>query len=146
MKSLFAILPVLSAVVLTILGTASAQDASGRTATSVQAASNSTDARPTGDELSLARYFRELATQEHALADSYRRMAALYKDKTAPLGLDPSSARELRNQYRRLAEIETKTAEAANDLAEYHGRLAESTRNICSEPVRRHPSFSSFGK
>jgi hypothetical protein len=146
MKSPFAILPAACAFLLTTLGTAIAQDRGGRTRTPVQAEADSTDSEPPGDELSLARYFRELASQEYALADSYRHTAAVYKDTTMPRGLDLSSARDLRNQYSRLAEIETRAAQATDDRAEYLSRLAEATRNIGSKAVRRNPSFSSFGK
>jgi hypothetical protein len=65
---------------------------------------------------------------------------------TPPLGLDPASARELKHEYRRLAEIGTKAAQAADDLADYHSGLAESIRNIRAESVRSNSPFSSLGK
>jgi hypothetical protein len=61
---------------------------------------------------------------------------------TTPLGLDP----ELKHEYWRLAEIGTKAAQAADDLADYHSGLAESMRNIRAESVRPNPPFSSLGK
>jgi hypothetical protein len=77
------------------------------------------------DHFRLAEYFRDLAAQEQGLAKSYDRMAKIYKDRTPPPGLDPASARELKKQYRRLAETEKRAAEAAADVAAYHARMAD---------------------
>jgi hypothetical protein len=83
-----------------------------------------TNASTPEDHLRLAEYFRDLATQEQALAESYDEIAAIYKKKTAPPGLDPASARKLRNQYQRLAETEKKAASTAENVSAYHSRLA----------------------
>jgi hypothetical protein len=77
------------------------------------------------EHLRLAGYFRDLAAQEQALAKSYDRIAKIYKDKILPPGLDPALAREMKNQYRRLAATEKRAAEAATTVAAYHARLAE---------------------
>jgi hypothetical protein len=77
------------------------------------------------DHLSLAVYFRELASQEEALAKSYDHLARIYKEKVLPAGLDAVSAREMKDQYKRLAEVEKKAAAAAATIAAYHTRLAE---------------------
>jgi hypothetical protein len=96
----------------------------------------------TVDPLSLARYFRDLASQEEALAESYEHMAALYKENAPAQGVDPVPATEMDNQYRRLAEIERRAAKLTASLADYHSRLAEESH----APRRANPSFSSFGK
>jgi hypothetical protein len=93
------------------------------------------------DHLSLAGYFRDLASQEQALAESYEHIAALYKENPQHQGADPVPA-EMENQYRRLAEIERRAAKLTESLADYHGRLAEESR----APRRANPPFSSFGK
>ena len=94
------------------------------------------------DHLSLAGYFRDLASQEQALAESYEHTAALYKENAPPRGVDPVPATEMENQYRRLAEIERRAAKLTASLADYHSRRAEE-----SHAARRaNPSFSSFGK
>jgi hypothetical protein len=94
------------------------------------------------DHLSLAGYFRDLASQEQALAESYEHIAALYKENAQHQGADPGPAAEMENQYRRLAEIERRAAKLTASVAEYHGRLAEESR----ASQRANPSFSSFGK
>jgi hypothetical protein len=94
------------------------------------------------DHLSLAGYFRDLASQEQALAESYEHIAALYKENTRHQGANPVPAAEMENQYRRLAEIERKAAKLTASLADYHGRLAEESR----ASRRPNPPFSSFGK
>ena len=94
------------------------------------------------DHFSLAGYFRALASQEQALAESYEHIAALYKENAQHQGAEPVSAAEMENQSRRLAEIERKVATLTASLADYHSRLAEVSYAL------RHatPSFSSFGK
>jgi hypothetical protein len=145
MKSRFTILmSALSASLWTTLGPATAQDAGRGSSMPVQA--STTNAAPPEDAESFAKHFCELASHERALADSYRHLAAFYKNRTPPLGLDPASARELKRQYRRLAEIVMKSAQAVDDLANYHSGVAESIRNIRAEPVRPNPPFSSLGK
>lgn len=72
----------------------------------------------------LAKYFQDLALQEQALAESYKRIAKMYEQKMPPSDVDPASARELKNHYRRLAETQRKTAETAARVATYHTRLA----------------------
>jgi hypothetical protein len=94
------------------------------------------------DHLSLAGYFRDLASQEQALAESYEHIAALYKENAQHQGADPGPAAEMENQYRRLAEIERRAAKLTASLAEYHSRLAEESH----ASRRANPSFSSFGK
>jgi hypothetical protein len=94
------------------------------------------------DHVSLAGYFRNLASQEQAMAESYEHIAALYKENAPPQRVDPVPATEMENQYRRLADIERRAAKLTASLADYHGRLAE-----VSHALRRaNPSFSSFGK
>jgi hypothetical protein len=94
------------------------------------------------DHLSVAGYFRDLASQEQALAESYEHIAALYKENAQHQGADPVQAAEMENQFRRLAEIERRAAKLTASLADYHGRLAEESR----APRRANPPFSSFGK
>jgi hypothetical protein len=94
------------------------------------------------DHVSLAGYFRNLASQEQALAESYEHIAALYKENAQHQGADPVPAAEMENQYRRLAEIERRAAKLTTSLADYHSRLAEASR----APRRPNPTFSSFGK
>ena len=96
------------------------------------------------DHLSLENHFRDLASQERALAESYEHLAALYKQK--PQGLDPASARKMKNLYRRLAEIQRKAARAAQNLAEYHSGVVELMSHTPAVPKRSNPAFSSFGK
>ena len=79
----------------------------------------------TADHLLLARYFRDLASQEQALAESYERLAEIYQEQSPPPGLDAAKTRELNDQYRRLAEAERKGAVTAAGIAAYHSRLAE---------------------
>jgi hypothetical protein len=94
------------------------------------------------DHLSLAGYFRDLASQEQELAESYEHIAALYKENVPPPGVDPVPAREMENQYRRLAEVERRAAKLTASLADYHSRLAEASH----APRRPNPTLSSFGK
>ena len=94
------------------------------------------------DHLRLAGYFRDLASQELALAESYEHIAASYKENAQHQGADLVPAAELENQYRRLAEIERRAAKLTASLAAYHGRLAEESR----ASRRPNPTFSSFGK
>jgi len=88
------------------------------------------------DHLRLAKYFRELAAREQALAKSYEQLAKIYKERALPAGLDLAAAREIRIQYRRLAETEKKAAEAATTVAEYHARLAELVERLPAEAPR----------
>jgi hypothetical protein len=46
------------------------------------------------DHFDLVKYFKDLASQERALAESYRRIARIYEEKTPPSDLDPASGRE----------------------------------------------------
>ena len=92
------------------------------------------------DHLSLAGYFRDLASQEQALAESYEHIAALYKENAQHQGADPVPAAEMENQYRRLAEIERRAAKLTASVADYHGRLAEESR----ASRRANPPFSSL--
>ena len=94
------------------------------------------------DHVSLAGYFRDLASQEQALAESYEHIATLYKENAQHNGADPVPATEMENQYRRLAQIERRAAKLTASLADYHSRLAEESR----APRRANPTFSSFGK
>jgi hypothetical protein len=94
------------------------------------------------DHSSLAGYFRDLASQEEALAESYEHIAALYKENAQHQGADLGPGAEMESQFRRLVEIERKAANLTASLADYHGRLAE--EGLASR--RANPSFSSFGK
>jgi hypothetical protein len=94
------------------------------------------------DHFSLGGYFRDLASQEQAMAESYEHIAALYKENAPPQGVNPVPATEMENQYRRLAEIERRVANLTASLADYHSRLAE----ISHAPRRANAPFSSFGK
>jgi hypothetical protein len=97
------------------------------------------------DHFRLAEYFRDLAAREQALAKSYERIAKIYKDRTLPTGLDPASARELKNQYRRLAETEKRAAEAAATVAGYHARLADLVDHLPVPPAKQaNPQDSAF--
>jgi hypothetical protein len=94
------------------------------------------------DHLSWAGYFRDLASQEQALAESYEHIAALYKENAQHRGAEAAPAIEMENQYRRLAEIERRAANLTASLADYHSSLAE-----VSHALRRtNPSFSFVGK
>ena len=77
------------------------------------------------DQLRLAEYFRELASVERELAESYSRIEAAWREKAPPPGLDPALSHKLKNQYKRLAEIEERAAAAASATAVYHSRLAD---------------------
>jgi len=94
------------------------------------------------DHVSLAGHFRDLASQEQALAESYEHIAALYKENPQHQGADPVQSAEMENQYRRLAEIERRAAKLTESLADYHSRLTRESR----APRRANPPFSSFGK
>jgi hypothetical protein len=94
------------------------------------------------DHLSLAGYFRDLASQEIALAESYEHIAALYKENAQHKGADSVQVAEMENQFRRLAEIERRAAKLTASLADHHSRLAEASH----APLRPNPTFSSFGK
>jgi hypothetical protein len=94
------------------------------------------------DHFSLAGYFRDLASQEKALAESYEHIAALYKENAQRKGADAVPAAEMENQFKRLAEIERRAAKLTERLADYHSRLAKES----SARRRPNPSFSSFGK
>jgi hypothetical protein len=94
------------------------------------------------DHLSLAGYFRDLASQVQALAESYEHIAALYKENAQHQGADLVQAAEMENQYRRLDEIERRAAKLTASLADYHDRLAKESRT----PRRANPTFLSFGK
>ena len=93
----------------------------------------------------LADYFRELAAREQALAKSYEQIAKMYKAEALPTGLDAAAAREIRNQYRRLAETEKRAAEAATSVAAYHTHLAEIVERLPVEATKRaNPQDSAF--
>lgn len=94
------------------------------------------------DHLSLAGYFRGLASQEQALAESYEHIAALYRENSQHPGACLIPAAEMENQYRRIDEIERRAAKLTASLADYHDRLAEESR----APRRTNPTYSSFGK
>jgi len=96
------------------------------------------------DHFRLAEYFRDLAAREQALAKSYDRIAKVYKDKTLPSGLDPALAREMKNQYRRLAETEKRAAEAAATVAAYHARLAELVDHLPLAAKQPNPQDTAF--
>jgi hypothetical protein len=97
------------------------------------------------EHLHLAQYFRDLASQEQALAKSYERIAKIYKEKTLPPGLDAALAREMKNQYRRLADTEKRAAEAAVAVAAYHARLAELVERLPIETAKpANPQDSAF--
>ena len=94
------------------------------------------------DHLSLAGCFRDLSSQEQALAESYEHIAAVYKENAQHQSADAGPAAEMENQFRRLAEIERRAAKLTASLADYHVRLAEESR----ASRRANPAFSSFGK
>jgi uncharacterized coiled-coil protein SlyX len=98
------------------------------------------------DHFHLAEYFRDLAGREQALAKSYDRLAKMYRERTVPPGLDPALAREMRIQYKRLAELEKKAAEAAVTVAEYHARLAELVQRVPKAAATKqvNPQDSAF--
>jgi hypothetical protein len=93
----------------------------------------------------LADYFRDLAAREQALAKSYEEIAKTYKAKILPAGLDAASAREIREQFRRLAATERKAAEAAATIAQYHARQAELVDRLPDEAARHaNPQDAAF--
>lgn len=97
------------------------------------------------DHFRLAEYFRDLAAREQALAKSYDRIAKIYKGRTPPPGLDPASAREMKNQYKRLAETEKRAAEAAETVAAYHARLADFVDRVPGAVAKQaNPQDSAF--
>src|SRR5262249_35079828 len=94
-----------------------------------------------GDHVHLAGYFRDLAFQEQALAESYERLAELYQVQSPPPGLDAAKARELSDQHRRLAEAERKAATTAAGIAAYDSRLAETIgRTVTVKSVKYEDS------
>jgi hypothetical protein len=93
----------------------------------------------------LAQYFRDLAAQEQALAKSYERIAKTFKDRTLPSALDAAAAREIKKQYRRLADTEKRAAEAAAAVAAYHARLAELVEHLPVETAKpANPQDTAF--
>lgn len=117
---------------------------------SVHAQDSPADRKPTTtseEHFGLGQYFDELALQEQRWAQSYKRLASLYREKEPPLGLDATSTGEVRKQYTRLAEIDSKAAKAIEDLAAYHRRQAERMDNVSLAP-REGPTgtFSSVGR
>ena len=99
------------------------------------------------DHLSLAGYFGELASQEQILADSYSRLAAIYKDKVPAPGTADVTAREMAI-YRRLAEAAERAAAAVERVAAYHSRVAERVGHTPVPNSISHAaqSFSALGK
>jgi hypothetical protein len=98
------------------------------------------------DQRALAAYFRELASQEKALADSYERLATIYK-KTKPLeGSNQASAREIENQYKRLAAVEATAATVAETVAAYHNRMADLAGSAPLEAARARIDSAAFHK
>ena len=99
-------------------------------------------------QVSLAPYFNELASQERDLADTFSRLAAIYRVKTPPRGTGDATAREMAVQYRRMAEAAKKAAEAAASVAAYHGRVARQAGYTPVPNSPRHPTqtFSTMGK
>jgi len=134
----------LSAVLLVASGRAGAQQAASNNPESGQTQQQITEGRTVENHARLADYFKDLASQEQALAESYARIATMYKEKTPPAGLDAAAASELRKQYKRLADTETKAAAAATNLAAYHVRLAELTAHEPVPPKRPRPDESAF--
>jgi hypothetical protein len=96
------------------------------------------------DQPALVNYFRNLSSQEEALAESYHRIARLYQEETVPPGLNRASAREMKNQYKRLAHTAEKAAAAAASIAGYHARLAELTRRLPAAARLPNPQDSAF--
>ena len=97
---------------------------------------------------SLAVYFSELASQERSLADSYTRLAAIYKGKTPPPGTNDRTAREMAIHYKRLAETANKAAAAVETVAAHHNQVAEQVGDTPVPNSTRHAtqSFSALGK
>jgi len=139
---------VLSAVLLVASGRAGAQQAASNnpelSQTRVAGQQQVTEGKTVENHARLADYFKDLASQEQALAESYTRIATMYKEKTPPAGLDAAAASELRKQYKHLAETESRAAEAATNLAAYHVRLAELTAHEPVPPKRPRPDESAF--
>jgi hypothetical protein len=132
-----------AAVVIVVPGILSAQERALNTSNPAhREGTASTVSLVAEDRFTLAGYFRDLASQEQALAESYEHIAALYKQNAQHQGADAVPAAEMENQYRHLAEIERRAAKLTESLADYHSRLAEESR----APRRPNPSFSSFGK
>jgi len=93
----------------------------------------------------LAEYFRDLAAREQALAKSYEQIAKIYKAKLSPAGLDAAAAREIRDQYKRLAATEKRAAEAATTASAYHARLAEMVERLPVQATKQvNPQDSAF--
>jgi len=132
-----------AAIVIVVPGILSAQERALNTSNPAhREGTASTVSLVAEDHLTLAGYFRDLASQEQALAESYEHIAALCKENAQHQGADAVPAAEMENQYRHLAEIERRAAKLTDSLADYHSRLAEESR----APRRPNPSFSSFGK
>ena len=91
----------------------------------------------------LTEYFQDLAVQEQSLARSYDRLARFYEQKALPPDLTTSVAREMKNQFLRLAETERKAAGAAASLAAYHARLAEHAERLpaAAKPLTQDSAF-----
>jgi hypothetical protein len=90
--------------------------------------------------------FKALASEEEALEQSSRRIAAIYREMAVPSKSDSASAREQKHQYERLAENEESSASSAKRMAKYHARLAvliehspdaEKTRNLLQDKAYR---------
>lgn len=138
---------VLSAVVLAAPGPAVAQEGVANNAKASQAQhAGIAAASPVADHAHLSDYFRDLASQEQALAESYARIATLYKEKVPLPGLDPATTDELRKQCRHLAETGRKAAAAATYMAAYHVRLAALTAHEPAPPKHTTPDESAYRK
>jgi hypothetical protein len=96
----------------------------------------------------LAAHLRELAAQEEALAQSYDRLATTYEKMSQARGSDPIVAREMKDHYMCLAEIERKVAAAADGIAGYRSCLAETQERVPVATAVNHASqsFAAFGK
>lgn len=122
-----------------------AQEPASNSSKTAQADKASITGNAPENHSSLADYFRNLALQEQVLAESYERLAATYK-KALTAGLDSAAASEMKDQYRRLTEVETKAAKAAGELADFHSRLAEELSLVAAAPRHPNPGEAAFRK
>jgi hypothetical protein len=120
------------AVVLPLLLIAASQPVTGQDKKANAKIAQSPGAIST-DHRRLADYFRDLAAQEKALAESYDRMAKIYAGETA--------ARELTNEFQRLAETEKRAAASAEGIAACYRDLATKVESTSAPAPENHVRY-----
>jgi hypothetical protein len=87
--------------------------------------------------------YSALASQEQALEQSCRRIAAVYREMAVASDSDSPSVRELKSQYASLAEGEEQAAVSAGKMAAYHTQLATLLHQSAVAPKTSRVEFTS---